>query len=91
VHREPHIHEWDARLFVLEGALTLVRGNGRETFGPGDSCSLAANTPHEEHTGADGVRYVAGSRPRAVALWRSTSSRWPIDPSWPGRGRMAAR
>lgn len=67
VHRELHIHEWDARLFVLAGALTLVRGNGRETFVPGDSCSLAANTPHEEHTEAEGVRYVAGRRAVAQA------------------------
>lgn len=35
VHREPHTHDWDARLFVLDGTLTLVHGNGRETFGPG--------------------------------------------------------
>jgi quercetin dioxygenase-like cupin family protein len=67
VHREPHVHDWDARLFVLDGSLTLVRGNGRETFGPGDSCSLAANTPHEEHTEADGVRYVAARRAVAQA------------------------
>lgn len=62
MHREPHVHDWHARLFVLEGALTLVRGNEREMFGPGDSYSLAANTPHEEHTEADGIRYVAAHR-----------------------------
>ena len=67
VHREPHTHDWDARLFVLDGSLTLVRGNGRETFGPGDSCSLSANTPHEEHTEADGVRYIAARRSAAEA------------------------
>jgi mannose-6-phosphate isomerase-like protein (cupin superfamily) len=66
VHRESHVHNWDARLFVLDGHLTLVRGNGRETFGPGDSCSLSANTPHEEHTEADGVRYLAARRPAAA-------------------------
>jgi mannose-6-phosphate isomerase-like protein (cupin superfamily) len=65
VHNATHVHEWDARLFVLDGSITLVRGNGRETFGPGDSCSLAANTPHEEHTEADGVRYVAARRAMA--------------------------
>jgi hypothetical protein len=42
LRREAHVHDWDARLFVLDGSLTLVRGNGREIFGPGDSCSLAA-------------------------------------------------
>jgi quercetin dioxygenase-like cupin family protein len=62
-HNPPHTHDWDARLFVLEGHLTLVRGNGRETFGPGDSCSQAAGVLHEEHTEADGVRYLAARRP----------------------------
>jgi mannose-6-phosphate isomerase-like protein (cupin superfamily) len=67
VHKATHVHDWDPRLFVLDGSLTLVRGNGRETFGVGDSCSLAANTPHEEHTEADGVRYVAARGPLAHA------------------------
>jgi quercetin dioxygenase-like cupin family protein len=62
VHREAHTHDWDARLFVLDGHLTLVRGADRETFGPGGSCSLSAGTLHEEHTGPDGVKYVAARR-----------------------------
>jgi quercetin dioxygenase-like cupin family protein len=66
-HRESHVHDWDARLFVLDGHLTLVRGSGHETFGPGETCSLAANTPHEEHTEADGVRYLAARRSVAQA------------------------
>lgn len=66
-HRESHVHEWDARLFVLDGHLTLLRGDQRETFGPGESCSLSAGTPHEEHTEADGVRYLAGRRSSSPA------------------------
>lgn len=61
-HRGSHVHDWDARLFVLDGHLTLVRGDERETFGPGETCSLSAGTPHEEHTAADGVRYLAARR-----------------------------
>jgi mannose-6-phosphate isomerase-like protein (cupin superfamily) len=61
-HRETHVHDWDARLLVLDGHLTLVRGSGRETFGPGETCSLSAGTPHEEHTETDGVRYLAARR-----------------------------
>ena len=67
VHREPHAHEFDARLFVLEGSITLVFKDGRCTYGPGDSCNVPAGTMHEEHTGADGVRYLAGRRPAAAA------------------------
>ena len=42
---------------------TLVFGQDRVTYGPGDSCSVPAGTVHEEHTDADGVRYVSGRRP----------------------------
>ena len=62
VHREAHAHEFDARLFVLDGSITLVFGEGRVTYGPGDFCSVPAGTSHEEHTEADGVRYVSGRR-----------------------------
>lgn len=65
VHRGSHAHEFDARLFVLEGSLTLVVGADRHTYRPGDSCSVPAGTAHEEHTEADGVRYLAGRRPAA--------------------------
>ena len=59
-HRAAHAHEFDARLFVLDGSITLVCGDDRHTYGPGDSCSVPAGTMHEEHTEADGVRYLAG-------------------------------
>jgi mannose-6-phosphate isomerase-like protein (cupin superfamily) len=65
VHRGSHAHEFDARLFVLEGSITLVFGTDRCIYGPGDSCSVPAGTMHEEHTEADGVRYVAGRRSAA--------------------------
>jgi len=62
VHREAHAHEFDARLFVLDGSITLVFGKERVRYGQGDSCSVPAGTAHEEHTEADGVRYVSGRR-----------------------------
>ena len=70
VHREAHAHEFDARVLVLDGSITLVFGKERVTYGPGDSCGVPAGTAHEEHTDADGVRYVSGRRsasPRATA------------------------
>jgi quercetin dioxygenase-like cupin family protein len=63
VHREAHAHEFDARVMVLDGSITLVFGKDRVTYGPGDSCSVPAGTMHEEHTEGDGVRYVSGRRP----------------------------
>jgi mannose-6-phosphate isomerase-like protein (cupin superfamily) len=65
VHREAHAHEFDARLLVLEGAVTLVFGTDRCTYGPGDSCCVPAGTMHEEHTEAEGVKFLAGRRPAA--------------------------
>ena len=62
VHREAHAHEFDARVFVLDGSITLVFGKDQVKYGPGDSCSVSAGTMHEEHTAADGVRYVSGRR-----------------------------
>jgi mannose-6-phosphate isomerase-like protein (cupin superfamily) len=67
VHRDAHAHEFDARLFVLEGSVTLVFGADRCAYGPGDSCSVPAGTMHEEHTDAEGVRFLAGRRPAAKA------------------------
>ena len=67
VHRGAHTHDFDARVFVLDGSITLVFGTDRVHYGPGDSCSVPAGTEHEEHTEADGVRYVAGRRTAARA------------------------
>jgi quercetin dioxygenase-like cupin family protein len=69
VHSVAHAHEFDARVFVLDGSITLVFGNDRVTYRPGDSCTIAAGTMHEEHTEAEGMRYVSGRRsvPRQAA------------------------
>ena len=61
-HREAHAHGFDARLFIMDGSITLVFGDDRHVYGPGDTCSVPAGTMHEEHTAADGVRYLAGRR-----------------------------
>ncbi|HEY7541186.1 MAG TPA: cupin [Methylomirabilota bacterium] len=62
VHREAHAHEFDARVLVVDGSITLVFGHDRVTYGPGDWCDVPAGTMHEEHTDAAGVRYVSGRR-----------------------------
>ena len=61
-HRAMHAHAFDARLLVLDGSITLIFNEGRSTYGAGDSCMVPAGTMHEEHTEADGVRYLAGRR-----------------------------
>ena len=66
-YREPHAHDFDARILVLDGSMTLVFGTERVTYSPGDACNVPAGTMHEEHTEADGARYVAGRRTRQAA------------------------
>ena len=66
VHREPHSHDFDARLLVLEGSLSMAFVNDRVTYKPGDFCNVPAGTVHAEHTEADGVRYLFGKRQVSV-------------------------
>ncbi len=61
-HRPPHTHPFDIRLFILDGAFTLVHGAERELLRPGSQCDVPAGTEHEEHTEAQGVRYLAARR-----------------------------
>ena len=61
-HKGAHSHDFDARVLVLDGSVTLVFDKDRVSYGPGDSCSVPAGTMHEEHTGTDGMRYVSGRR-----------------------------
>ena len=57
-----HAHDWDARVMVIGGEITLTRGGKTETFRVGDSCTVAAGEVHAEHVGPRGVAYVAGRR-----------------------------
>lgn len=66
-HYEAHAHDFDARVLVLDGSITLVFGTDRVTYRPGDSFSLPAGTMHEEHTEADGTRLVEGYREPKLA------------------------
>jgi quercetin dioxygenase-like cupin family protein len=61
-HQGAHAHDFDARILVLDGSITLVFGTDRVTYRPGDSCTVPAGTMHEEHTEAGGMRYVSGRR-----------------------------
>ena len=57
-----HSHDWDARVIVIGGEITLTRGGKAETFRAGDSCAVTAVEVHAEHVGPQGVAYIAGRR-----------------------------
>lgn len=57
-----HAHEFDARLLVLEGELTIACEGAERTYRTGDSFAMTAGCRHAEHSGPQGARYLAGRR-----------------------------
>jgi mannose-6-phosphate isomerase-like protein (cupin superfamily) len=57
-----HCRDFDARLFVLGGEITITRDNKPETFRAGQCCEVPANCMHAEHVGPEGVAYLSGRR-----------------------------
>ncbi len=61
-----HTHEWDARLMVIGGEITVTRAGKAQTFRAGDSCAVSAGEVHAETVGPQGVAYIAGRRAAAA-------------------------
>src|ERR1700682_5797642 len=57
-----HAHEFDARLLVLEGAMTIASEGKERIYRAGDTFQMSAGCRHSEQCGAEGVRYLAGRR-----------------------------
>ena len=57
-----HAHDFDARLLVLEGEMTVRCGGEDYTYRAGDTFAMSAGRPHTERCGPAGVRYLAGRR-----------------------------
>ena len=57
-----HCHDFDARLFVPGGEITITRDNKPETYRAGQCCEVPANCMHAEHVGSEGVAYISGRR-----------------------------
>lgn len=68
VEREPngsmdtHTHPFEARVLVIDGEITVVSAGGTQLCRAGDTFQLAANVPHTETYGPQGVRYLAGRK-----------------------------
>jgi quercetin dioxygenase-like cupin family protein len=61
--RSEHSHPFDAKALIVSGHIHLAVGTKVSSYGEGTVFELAANTPHEEWTDEQGVRYFAGRRP----------------------------
>jgi mannose-6-phosphate isomerase-like protein (cupin superfamily) len=57
-----HAHDFDARLFLLEGEMTIACDGEERTYRAGDSCEVSAGRRHIERVGPQGVRYLAARR-----------------------------
>jgi quercetin dioxygenase-like cupin family protein len=64
---EPHAHDFDARIMVLGGEITLVREGKAEVFRAGDHCEVPAGCMHSDRAGPEGVAYIAGKACRRPA------------------------
>jgi quercetin dioxygenase-like cupin family protein len=64
---EAHAHDFDARIMVLSGEITLVREGKPETFRAGDHCEVPAGCVHTEQVGPEGVAYIAGKAYRQAS------------------------
>jgi quercetin dioxygenase-like cupin family protein len=65
---EPHAHDFDARIMVLGGEITVVRDDRAETFRAGDCCEIAAGCRHTTQAGPEGVAYVVGKACRRPSV-----------------------
>jgi quercetin dioxygenase-like cupin family protein len=57
-----HQHDFDARLLVVDGEMTIVVGDERSTYNVGDTFSMTHGCRHSEQAGPAGATYVAGRR-----------------------------
>ena len=57
-----HAHEFDARLLVLEGTMTITAEGAERTYRAGDTFAMPAGRRHSERSGSEGARYLAGRR-----------------------------
>ena len=57
-----HSHEFDAKLLVLEGEMTIVSNGGERLYRSGDTFAITAGCRHAEQSGTEGVRYLAARR-----------------------------
>jgi len=55
-----HTHPFHVRGMVLEGDITLGTAEGSRTYRPGEVFSMAADHPHTETIGTQGVRNLVG-------------------------------
>ena len=59
---QPHSHDHDESLWVLEGEMTFGAGGREFRLSAGDRLMLPKGTIHTARAGANGVTYLIGER-----------------------------
>ena len=57
-----HCHDFDAKVWVLGGEITITRENAPVTFRSGQCFEVPAGCMHAEHVGPEGVALLSGRR-----------------------------
>lgn len=57
-----HSHDFDARVMVVAGEITITRDGSATTYRASDSCTVPRGCRHTEKVGPAGVSYIAGRR-----------------------------
>lgn len=67
VDTQPHAHDFDTRLLVQEGEMTIVCGGSRRAYRAGEMLEIPAGVEHCECYADAPVRFMAGLRRRSPA------------------------
>jgi len=59
---QPHAHDHDESLWVIQGEITFGIGGDRYTLRAGDRLMLPKGTVHTAYTGADSCLYFIGQK-----------------------------
>jgi quercetin dioxygenase-like cupin family protein len=57
-----HTHPFEAKALILDGEIRIGTDDSERRYEAGQIFHLAANEPHTEHYGPNGVRYLVGRR-----------------------------
>jgi quercetin dioxygenase-like cupin family protein len=63
-----HAHDFDARIMVLAGEITVIRDGKPDVFHAGDHCEIPAGCQHTTKVGPEGVAYIVGKACRRPAM-----------------------
>jgi quercetin dioxygenase-like cupin family protein len=59
-----HAHDFDARIMVLAGEITVHRDGRSDVFHTGEHCEIPAGCQHATNVGPEGVAYMVGKASR---------------------------